>query len=108
MIFYFVFFFFSSRRRHTRWYEVTGVQTCALPISNARRGSTSAQEFSIAYYATLLKRIHRRWSKGVGSSCFTRPKQRTAVFTRLKHRLERGPAPKNLEAMSHRLNSFCL
>src|SRR5881396_4023136 len=26
------FFFFSSRRRHTRWYEVTGVQTCALPI----------------------------------------------------------------------------
>src|SRR5881396_2190990 len=29
---YFFFFFFSSRRRHTRWYEVTGVQTCALPI----------------------------------------------------------------------------
>src|SRR5881396_896233 len=28
-----LFFFFSSRRRHTRWYEVTGVQTCALPIS---------------------------------------------------------------------------
>src|SRR5881396_3256960 len=26
------YFFFSSRRRHTRWYEVTGVQTCALPI----------------------------------------------------------------------------
>jgi len=26
-------FFFSSRRRHTRWYFVTGVQTCALPIS---------------------------------------------------------------------------
>src|SRR6188508_1077784 len=28
-----VFFFFSSRRRHTRWLNVTGVQTCALPIS---------------------------------------------------------------------------
>src|SRR6188508_1344004 len=27
------FFFFSSRRRHTRWLNVTGVQTCALPIS---------------------------------------------------------------------------
>src|SRR5881397_1799030 len=26
-------FFFSSRRRHTRWLNVTGVQTCALPIS---------------------------------------------------------------------------
>src|SRR5213593_3411903 len=28
-------FFFSSRRRHTRWLAVTGVQTCALPISAA-------------------------------------------------------------------------
>ena len=25
-------FFFSSRRRHTRYISVTGVQTCALPI----------------------------------------------------------------------------
>src|SRR3546814_3946645 len=34
-------FFFSSRRRHTRCALVTGVQTCALPISgdvNARIG----------------------------------------------------------------------
>src|SRR3546814_11095714 len=31
---FFVFiFFFSSRRRHTRCALVTGVQTCALPIS---------------------------------------------------------------------------
>src|SRR3546814_3685620 len=29
------FFFFSSRRRHTRCALVTGVQTCALPISMA-------------------------------------------------------------------------
>src|ERR1043166_10068306 len=28
-----VFLFFSSRRRHTRFRNVTGVQTCALPIS---------------------------------------------------------------------------
>src|SRR3546814_3635758 len=27
------FFFFASRRRHTRCALVTGVQTCALPIS---------------------------------------------------------------------------
>ena len=27
-------FFFSSRRRHTRYISVTGVQTCALPISH--------------------------------------------------------------------------
>src|SRR3546814_16350806 len=31
--FFFFFFFFSSRRRHTRCALVTGVQTCALPIS---------------------------------------------------------------------------
>src|SRR3546814_6068411 len=33
-------FFFSSRRRHTRCALVTGVQTCALPIS------TFAQEYN--------------------------------------------------------------
>src|SRR3546814_2525933 len=32
----FVFFFFSSRRRHTSCALVTGVQTCALPISAHR------------------------------------------------------------------------
>src|SRR3546814_2874542 len=33
-------FFFSSRRRHTRCALVTGVQTCALPIST-RKPQTS-------------------------------------------------------------------
>src|SRR3546814_2020201 len=33
----FVIFFFSSRRRHTRCALVTGVQTCALPISRRSR-----------------------------------------------------------------------
>src|SRR3546814_7819411 len=32
----FCLFFFSSRRRHTRGALVTGVQTCALPISLGR------------------------------------------------------------------------
>src|SRR3546814_9462773 len=32
---WFVFFVFASRRRHTRCALVTGVQTCALPISSA-------------------------------------------------------------------------
>src|SRR3546814_18604852 len=31
-------FFFSSRRRHTRCALVTGVQTCALPISPSTYG----------------------------------------------------------------------
>src|SRR5881394_2338109 len=35
IVFIVFFFFFSSRRRHTRLDGVTGVQTCALPISCA-------------------------------------------------------------------------
>src|SRR3546814_4580598 len=35
-----LFFFFSSRRRHTRCALVTGVQTCALPISRVHQPST--------------------------------------------------------------------
>src|SRR3546814_9689180 len=37
---WFCFFFFSSRRRHTRCALVTGVQTCALPISNTDYADT--------------------------------------------------------------------
>src|SRR3546814_8871673 len=39
-------FFFSSRRRHTRCALVTGVQTCALPISylSSRKSFEDAQE----------------------------------------------------------------
>src|SRR3546814_5047397 len=37
----FFFFFFSSRRRHTRCALVTGVQTCALPISPNGQGLTA-------------------------------------------------------------------
>src|SRR3546814_5371567 len=38
-----VFFFFSSRRRHTSCALVTGVQTCALPISWQRDGASREQ-----------------------------------------------------------------
>src|SRR3546814_17192863 len=36
-------FFFSSRRRHTRCALVTGVQTCALPISALEAGMAGDQ-----------------------------------------------------------------
>src|SRR3546814_15234604 len=38
-----MFFFFSSRRRHTRCALVTGVQTCALPISGTWRRNPEAR-----------------------------------------------------------------
>src|SRR3546814_2056962 len=40
-------FFFSSRRRHTRCALVTGVQTCALPIS-ASQTTTHTHRTSLA------------------------------------------------------------
>src|SRR3546814_1056004 len=48
---FFLCFFFSSRRRHTRCALVTGVQTCALPISAlmfsvAALGAASGRETS--------------------------------------------------------------
>src|SRR3546814_1617459 len=49
------FFFFSSRRRHTRCALVTGVQTCALPISAVRHAEAAvlADPRNPAYRATL-------------------------------------------------------
>src|SRR3546814_3948362 len=38
------FFFFSSRRRHTRCALVTGVQTCALPISTKSQSAEAYGE----------------------------------------------------------------
>src|SRR6186713_3513396 len=37
-LFFLFLFFFSSRRRHTIYRYVTGVQTCALPISHGGFG----------------------------------------------------------------------
>src|SRR3546814_4965596 len=51
-------FFFSSRRRHTRCALVTGVQTCALPIS---AGVTPAH-FMLSDLATADFRTFARFS----------------------------------------------
>src|SRR3546814_7591698 len=42
-----MFFFCSSRRRHTRCALVTGVQTCALPISSRTRLIAFAEQHQI-------------------------------------------------------------
>src|SRR3546814_9395010 len=53
LLHYFCLFFFSSRRRHTRCALVTGVQTCALPISkgalNVPLGDNAAARV-VGYY----------------------------------------------------------
>src|SRR3546814_3646868 len=45
-------FFFSSRRRHTRCALVTGVQTCALPISD-KIGARIVRRTAVKYFAGL-------------------------------------------------------
>src|SRR3546814_10286782 len=49
-------FFFSSRRRHTSCALVTGVQTCALPISGGARGGAQGV---VAYRAERRSRLDR-------------------------------------------------
>src|SRR3546814_6748524 len=44
---YVLVFFFSSRRRHTRCALVTGVQTCALPISPPTSPSSARRSTSL-------------------------------------------------------------
>src|SRR3546814_19364446 len=51
----FVIFFFSSRRRHTRCALVTGVQTCALPISGVAAGSGVGTSCAPATAAMITK-----------------------------------------------------
>src|SRR3546814_4868622 len=78
------FFFFSSRRRHTRCALVTGVQTCALPISFKRisRGSTypfvklgqSSQPWNVALNCNVSspRSEERRVGKECVSTCRSR------------------------------------
>src|SRR3546814_6654026 len=59
-----LFFFFSSRRRHTRCALVTGVQTCALPISQPLwNPPTSAYLPPVLPVFTLEKGVFDMWAQ---------------------------------------------
>src|SRR5210317_2279644 len=52
-------FFFSSRRRHTRFLNVTGVQTWALPIClNSSHKQKTAYEISEFYWSSDRSEEH--------------------------------------------------
>src|SRR3546814_8373299 len=53
-----LFVFFSSRRRHTRCALVTGVQTCALPISDAVAAQDRGGEIPDDHPATRVAEGH--------------------------------------------------
>src|SRR3546814_1519654 len=83
-LFFFVFVF-SSRRRHTRCALVTGVQTCALPIS--QKPSADAGGFcllsakfvmdGIVLEASLL---HRSEERRVGKECVSTCRSRWSPY----------------------------
>src|SRR3546814_9563394 len=68
-------FFFSSRRRHTRFALVTGVQTCALPIS-----VVTAEEIERRQYRTLPEAL--REVPGLTLTQTGGPGAPTSVFVR--------------------------
>src|SRR3546814_1658558 len=58
-------FFFSSRRRHTRWALVTGVQTCALPICAALSGIAAENlEGGSAIASRTIASMEYQWEQG--------------------------------------------
>src|SRR3546814_10570394 len=101
MVFY--GFFFSSRRRHTRCALVTGVQTCALPISKrmsaplgpdaviARRRNVVASESNQRLHPPNLReqgfcqpfrhyRQKRSEERRVGKECVSTGRSRWSPF----------------------------
>src|SRR3546814_9741189 len=68
-------FFFSSRRRHTRCALVTGVQTCALPISSRTPPGNPSPPCNIAVARpptvrtphTHIRSLAQRGTRGSGT-----------------------------------------
>src|SRR3546814_15620523 len=61
----FSFFFFSSRRRHTRCALVTGVQTCALPISRPPDAQANPASFPLlGLVAWIVRRVGVGYPEG--------------------------------------------
>src|SRR3546814_11641711 len=96
---YICFFFFSSRRRHTRCALVTGVQTCALPISStlsvlpsgsrsrysvtnedALRSSTTAAVPRIKSSISVLVAAKRSEERRVGKECVSTCRSRWSPY----------------------------
>src|SRR3546814_9015166 len=84
-------FFFSSRRRHTRCALVTGVQTCALPISAAPPGrlqgavldgrdigTVVCPEADVKFFLTAS--VERSEERRVGKECVSTCRSRWSPY----------------------------
>src|SRR3546814_8502065 len=78
---YFYFFFFSSRRRHTRCALVTGVQTCALPISRRCASWRISARTSCSGRCRMRRRRRRRSEeRRVGKECVSTCRSRWSPY----------------------------
>src|SRR3546814_21051126 len=86
---YFRLFFFSSRRRHTRCALVTGVQTCALPISRTHQiGSATVERWYQSYVTQRVSELSGRACPqvlGIDEHFFSRKKGYATTLVDLKH-----------------------
>src|SRR3546814_7618156 len=80
-------FFFSSRRRHTRCALVTGVQTCALPISRVSlRSRATRLEMKLGRFMTTVvralcdQRAGRSEERRVGKECVSTCRSRWSPY----------------------------
>src|SRR3546814_3244146 len=79
---YVCFFFLSSRRRHTRCALVTGVQTCALPISKIL-GTGAARELFLLGEKLSAEEA---FAKGIYTRLFDDEELRKATMERSEER----------------------
>src|SRR3546814_6896846 len=77
-VYLYFFFFFSSRRRHTRCALVTGVQTCALPISSSAAPSRPAPGSTRT--RSPARRIARSEERRVGKECVSTCRSRWSPY----------------------------
>ena len=101
----FCFFFFSSRRRHTRYISVTGVQTCALPISSKN---------CIAAQGTMRNRRRaNRWMM-IGAAIPIAPSRSKGLTAEIPNQLNkdspihRAAKPKKFEKEKVQFKHVCL
>src|SRR3546814_8145467 len=80
---YYIVFFFSSRRRHTRCALVTGVQTCALPISTKPILLNAGRAFNNIGFVALL-----RGDLPAAESYLLRSMEADAHFNKIANRSE--------------------
>src|SRR3546814_6554414 len=76
-----VVFFFSSRRRHTSCALVTGVQTCALPISGTFRQRHGNRRFLAEHLGCFAGKPQvRSEERRVGKECVSTCRSRWSPY----------------------------